>query len=79
MLGHHWKRILGILMLFVTTAFLVPISFTCAITASESPVTHDIGWCDSSMLRTELACWPWRFRLFLHGLFWVNLSRRSDW
>ena len=26
-IGHHWKRILGILMLFVATAFLVPISF----------------------------------------------------
>ena len=37
----HWRRILGILMLFVATAVLVPISFTCAITASESRVTHE--------------------------------------
>ena len=36
-----WKRILGILILLTATAVLVPISFTCAITASESPVTHD--------------------------------------
>ena len=37
----NWRRILGILMLFVATAFLVPISATCTILASESPVTHD--------------------------------------
>jgi hypothetical protein len=36
----NWRRILGILMLFLATAVLVPISFTCAILASESPVTH---------------------------------------
>jgi hypothetical protein len=50
MLSHHWKRILGILMLFVATAFLVPISATCTILASESPVTHD------QMVRLLQAC-----------------------
>jgi uncharacterized membrane protein (DUF441 family) len=35
------KRLIGLFVLLLATAFLMPLGFTCAITASESPVTHD--------------------------------------
>jgi hypothetical protein len=34
-------RLIGLLVLLLAMTFLVPLGFTCAITASESPVTHD--------------------------------------
>jgi hypothetical protein len=39
--GMSKQRLIGLLVLLLATAFLVPLGFTCAITASESPVTHD--------------------------------------
>lgn len=39
--GMSKQRLIGLLLLLLATAFLVPLGFTCAITASESPITHD--------------------------------------